>query len=604
MSLYISIIGIDGSGKSLVTLALADLAAAELGLTTAAISDEVWVKTSDEDLLRPDFAPVGLPLAARLNRLFRRIAKAATHIRWLYPTLKVIQLLAHEGAARQIKTRYRPELIFGDGHLLLTSGGWVSTYMSPPRPVPGDTTTSIPITHIKALYDYTETGESLPDQLGRPIPGLKLMRHLRRLDRRLKLGLTELPDALMFLAIEPETALARVMARDRKPDGHENITDMTQAQTMLRGVVEFFQLRRGESNTAVIDVTTLAPGQILEQTLAFVRKLSAARIDGSHHPDPRGLRPDRLGAVPTNLTTPGAVFKKALTVQYLIRHLLRHLPRGSARELAFPLSSLGRLSLQEGYSAGLMKAIYRQDSHHYGQLDRIFLNHPLHRAVYHRLQVLKRIVEKECRRRLTGLNGHERIKILTAPSGYAFDVLLPLRQVACTDQANLSRIHLLASDLDPDGRLQSDLHGTARQMGLSFEFMPGDLTSNRLRERFKLAGPYDLILFIGLSNWISKTDLLEHLKLVRTHLLAPGGVLLTDCFTPQVSSLSGKYLGYKANYYRPAEFNNLLTYSGFDLSGISWETGPDGIDHVCLARSESRPARPMRYELERLEVGA
>jgi hypothetical protein len=141
-------------------------------------------------------------------------------------------------------------------------------------------------------------------------------------------------------------------------------------------------------------------------------------------------------------------------------------------------------------------------------------------------------------------------------------------------------------------------------MGLSFEFMPGDLTSNRLRERLKLAGPYDLILFIGLSNWISKTHLLEHLKLVRAHLLAPGGVLLTDCFTPQVSSLSGKYLGYKANYYRPSEFNNLLTYSGFDLSGITWETGPNGIDHVCLARSGSRPARPIQYELERLEVGA
>ncbi|HEX9925179.1 MAG TPA: hypothetical protein VGD99_21160 [Anaerolineae bacterium] len=176
MSLYISIIGIDGSGKSLVTLALADLAAAELGLTTAAISDEVWVKTSDEDLLRPDFAPAGL--AARLDRLFRRFVKAATHIHWLYPTLKIIQLLMHKAAARQIKTRYQPEVIFGDGNLLLTSGGWASNYMSPPRPASGDTITSVPITPIKTLYNYIEPGESLSPGIDRPIPGLKLMRHL------------------------------------------------------------------------------------------------------------------------------------------------------------------------------------------------------------------------------------------------------------------------------------------------------------------------------------------------------------------------------------------------------------------------------------------
>jgi hypothetical protein len=93
-----------------------------------------------------------------------------------------------------------------------------------------------------------------------------------------------------------------------------------------------------------------------------------------------------------------------------------------------------------------------------------------------------------------------------------------------------------------------------------------------------------MIVFIGLSAWISKTSLLSHLKLVRQALLAPGGVLFTDCFSPQVSALSGKYLGYKANYYQPEEFSSLLAYCGFDPDQLTWESGPDEVDHVFVAR--------------------
>jgi hypothetical protein len=109
MSLYIGIIGIDGSGKSLVTLA-----AAEPGLTTAA----------------------------------------------------------------QVKTRSRPGMVFGNGHLLLTSGGWAGNYRSPSGPIPGDTTTSTLITPNEVRYDYVEIGDSLSPDIGWLIPGLKLMRYL------------------------------------------------------------------------------------------------------------------------------------------------------------------------------------------------------------------------------------------------------------------------------------------------------------------------------------------------------------------------------------------------------------------------------------------
>lgn len=270
MSLYVSIIGIDGSGKSTVTPALADLVAAELGVTAVAVGDDFRCKTPEEDLFLPGFAPDGEILDARLDRLFRKGAKAATDYRRLYPPLKLAQLAMQERTARQIDTNYRPDVIFCDGNLLLSSAGRAINYMDSKAEPATFNSMGAP---IEALYDYVMEGKPLSPKMVRPIPCLKLMRWLRWFDERLNLGLMTLPDALVFLDIAPETALARLTARGKKLDRHENIHDLTQAQTMYRRVVEFFRRRRGERNTAVIDVTGLSVGQTLRQVLDFVRRL-------------------------------------------------------------------------------------------------------------------------------------------------------------------------------------------------------------------------------------------------------------------------------------------------------------------------------------------
>lgn len=579
MSFYISIVGIDGSGKTMVTLALANLIAADLELTTVAIGEDIWGKTSEEDLFRPGFLPDGKPLVARLDRLLRKGARAATYHRKLYPHLKVAQLAMQEQTAKQLDTNYHPDVILGDSNLLLTSGAWAINYINS-RSNPVSASSVDPLTYIETLYDYIVTGDPLPPEIAQPISGLKLMRWLYRLDQRLNLGFTNLPDALIYLDISPEKALARVMARDTRPDGHENIHDMIQAKTMFQGVVEFFRRQQGYNNTAVIDVTQLSREQTLGQVVDFVRNLPLPQ------PADKPLPPTqkRLGTASTKLSDTRVVAMKALTFQYLIRYLLPNLHHGSAYELTFPLSQLGQLSLKEGYSARLMKAIYLQDNQKYGLLDRIFLNHPLHRAVYHRLQVLKQWVEKEFCCRLEKLPHGKTIKVITAPSGYAFDLLYPLKQIAKSHRENIKPIQILASDIDPDGCIERELTQVAQETGLNLEFVQGDLTSAEMREQFKQLGPYDVVVFIGLSSWVSKAQLVNHLKLIRSHLLAPDGTLFTDCFTPQISALTGKYVGYKANYYDPTEFTSLLAYSGFDPANITWENGPDGIDHVCIAK--------------------
>lgn len=580
MSLYVSIIGIDGSGKSTVTSALADLVAAELGVTVATVGDDFRCKTPEEDLLLPGFAPDGEIWAARLDQWFRKAAKAAVAHRRLYPPLKLAQLIMQEQTARQIEAIYQPDVIFCDGNLLLSSAGRVINYMD------SQTDPASLAASLDALYHYVVEGKPLPPTTVQSIPCLKWMRWLRWLDERLDLGLMELPDALIFLDVAPTTALARLRAHGQKLDRHENLHDLTQAQAMYQRVVEFFQRRRGERNAAVIDVTGLSVGQTLQQVLDFVHRLPLRPLPS---PTKGGKKQRRLGAPDREMQNVSAVVKKALTCRFLIRYTLPNLHQGSAHELAFPLSQLGRLLLREGYSARVMKSIYLQDSRRYHLLDQVFLAYPLHRAVYHRLQILKRAVEREFWYRLERLPIGGTIKVMTAPSGYAFDLLQPLEHIARAGRERVKPIHIFASDLDPDGHIEAELSQAARRLGLSFEFVRGDLTSAEMREKFKRAGPYDVVLFVGLSCWIPKPHLVNHLKLIHQHLLAPGGVLFTDCFTPHAFALSGKHIGYKANYYSPQEFASILAYCGFDLADITQESGPEGINHVCVARAQPGP---------------
>ena len=575
MSLYVSIIGIDGSGKSTVTAALADLAAAELGLTAAAVGDDFRCKTPEEDLLLPGFAPDGESLPARLDRFFRRRAKGAANSARFYPPLKLAQLAMQERAARAIEARYRPDVIFCDGSLILSSAGRGVNYLkTDPAAVPAD-----PAPYIAALYDHVLNGAPLPPDMTGAIHGLRLMRRLRGLDRRLNLSLMELPDALIFLDLAPATALARRVASGRRLDRHENLADMTQAQRMYRGVVDFFRCRQGDDRTAVIAAEGLSVEETLQAALAFVGTLPTGR---DRHE--RAAVRERLGTTHEDLSKKAAVYGKVLSYRYLAHYALPNLGRGSAQEMTFPLSPLGQLFLKEGYSAGVMKAIYVKDSHRYGRLDRVFLDYPLHRAVYDRLQILKPAVEQELVRRLALLPPSGRVRVMTAPSGYAFDLFKPLTHLAGTGQAGLGQLHILASDLDPDGGIERELTLAAHGAGIGFEFVRGDLTSEEMRERFRRCGPYDLALFVGLSSWISKAHLVRHLRFIHDNLLAPGGVLVTDCFTPDAYALSGKYVGYKANYYSPRDFSHLLAYCGFDPASFTWASGRDRINHVCLAR--------------------
>src|SRR5919107_828875 len=225
-----------------------------------------------------------------------------------------------------------------------------------------------------------------------------------------------------------------------------------------------------------------------------------------------------------------------------------------------------------------------QDEKRYGLLDRVFLEYPLHRAVYDRLQILTRKIEAELEARLQA--GRE-VRIFTAPSGFAYDLFRPLETIARRLPELMDRVEIVATDLDPHEALAGELAERAEKLGIRFTFLRGDMTDGEMRRRFEVKAPYDVALFVGLSSWLPKPQTLDHLRWIRKNL-REDGLLVTDSFTPEAYALSGRYAGYKANYYEPEVYWVLVDYCGFDGLGADVESGRDRINHVLIASPRVR----------------
>jgi hypothetical protein len=176
------------------------------------------------------------------------------------------------------------------------------------------------------------------------------------------------------------------------------------------------------------------------------------------------------------------------------------------------------------------------------------------------------------------LAANEEIHIFSAPSGFAYDLFRPLEEIAQRDPDSMKRVHITAADLDPHAVLAGELSTRAKRLGISFTFYRGDITDQSFLNNL---GPFDLALFVGLSAWLPKPQTLRHLAWLSQNL-NDNGVLITDCFTPDAYALSGRYIGYKANYYTPDVYKAMLNYCGFDAADI--ESGRDAINHVLVAR--------------------
>ena len=562
MSLHVCILGIDGSGKSTVVAALPGILAAETGSVVGSAGDSFRVVAPDEDHLALSFYPEGLPLRARLALKLKRAAKALVDRPKLYAVFKLAQMLAHDSAAKMLALRYDTRVFVSDGNAFLSTAGRASNYLRAASAADHTDGAAPEAKDLQAVFSYILDDKPVPAGSSERLPSLGKGKFIYKLNRALRWNAVWLPDVVIFLDVSPELALARIRARGKKIDRHENLADLTQAREMYLKTVAAFQSYRTPDAAHVIRVDELSLGETLRAVSEALKLSSPAAKQSSESP---------LG---TTELADETIRRKTLNHRYFFRYLLAKWFSGAWREPTFFFSKLGRLFLKEGYSAGVMRAIYDRDDNHYGVLDRVFLEYSLHRAVYDRLQILVKKIKPEIETRLG-----EEVRIFTAPSGFAYDLFRPLEEIARRDPQMMQRVRLTAADLDPHGVLAQELSTRAQRLGIHFTFYRGDITDQSLLTQLEQGGPFDLALFVGLSSWLPKPQTMRHLAWLNKNLKR-SGVLVTDCFTPEAYALSGRYIGYKANYYTPDVYNALLNYCGFDTPYI--EPGRDAINHVLV----------------------
>lgn len=561
MTLQVAVIGIDGSGKSTLAASLAVVLAGEYGLFAgSAAADEFWVRAPDTDLCGPSFHPQGYAIAARLERISRKFSRLVVDNRSLYPAAKVFQMLLQDNAAAKLSRRYGVEVMVSDGNLLLSGAGRAFNYRGPVNDPPS-------ADDVDHVFQHLLNGTRLGPETRRHLPDLKTADALAVLARLTRLQGIWIPDRALFLDLTPDAAVARVRGRGAKVDRHENPTDLSTAREGYMRVLEVMRKHKGETAAHVIAVENLGPGEVLA---------AAAKALKPYLPEAEGGEA-RAGALHEAIGR-RSMLARILTYRYLGRYLVRRFFEGAWREPLFPMSTPGRVFLREGYSAGVMRLIYDQPARP-SFLDRVFYGYPLHRAVRDRLGILERGIEEELRKRLAD---GRKVTIFTAPSGFAYDLMRPLKRLVASDPELAGRVLMVAADLDPSGRLAPELSAKAKEIGVRLEFLRGDLTGSALRSEGERFGPFDLALFVGLSAWLPKPPMLEHLRWLRANLRGDG-LLVTDCFTPAAYATGGAAMGYKASYYPPAVMKVLLDYCGFDGMAATVESGRDRINHVVVA---------------------
>jgi broad-specificity NMP kinase len=579
MTLQVAVLGIDGSGKSTLAQALPMVLAAEMNLVAGAAGNEFWVFAPEQDHMAPGFYPKGLPHAALLARACKWLAKRFVDKPGLYPYFKLANMMFQDDAAVSIGRRHRCEVVVSDCNLIMSAIGRAGNYKR------GVSRTG---THARsnaddlaAVFALLLEGKPLPPENAGRLPSMTAPGFIARLARLLGFDGVWIPDVVIFLDVEPATALARIRSRGLKLDRHENEADMARANATYLEALKALEAYAGKPCTHVIDVTHAEPREVLERAVAALRpRIEAHRI----------AQPAKVLGTPA-----GSTARNVLNARYLFLYLFGKWFQGAWREPFFPLSSMGRQLMREGYSAGVMRTIYEQDKIALSPVQRIFTEYPLHRAVYDRLQILSHNLEAELTDRL---HKQAKVRIFTAPSGFAYDLFRPLEAIAYMHPELMEKVELVAGDLDPHGVLAGELERRARRLGIDFRFVVGDITDPATQRDFARTGPYDIALFVGLSSWLPKPQALLHLRWLHEQMTAEG-VLVTDCFMSAAYSLGGRYIGYRANYYSPTLYRSMVDYCGFDGMSAGVDSGSDEINHVLMAR-----ATPGRTEGDRVLVAS
>ncbi len=96
------------------------------------------------------------------------------------------------------------------------------------------------------------------------------------------------------------------------------------------------------------------------------------------------------------------------------------------------------------------------------------------------------------------------------------------------------------------------------------------------------AGPFDLVLYVGLSEYLDDADLVQHLNMLRGRLTLDGALLTTCTAEHPQRAMMARWLGWRTRARTPDALGALLDAAGYRVE--SRVADPFGVQWVLLAR--------------------
>jgi adenylate kinase family enzyme len=246
MPFVVAIIGIDGSGKSTLSRRLAGCSASE----SCFIGDRL-------ELLKDGELCTAQPLIA--NEVRKWVAQRAKSAKNLahYKIPKLAETLLRDRLLSDVHRWYRPDLIFMDGSPLLNMTGWAILYHEEAF------NEEVCATAMGILTGKQVCGKR--DSIFKQFPELLTL-------RKLNLTHLHLPDAVIFLDVDPAVCIERITSRGEAVQAHENIEKLTKLRQAYHLVCDVVGKNR--------PVCRLAGGKSLEQITAeaagFIKQVRSA----------------------------------------------------------------------------------------------------------------------------------------------------------------------------------------------------------------------------------------------------------------------------------------------------------------------------------------
>jgi len=257
--LVVSIVGIDGCGKS--STFEGTLAALARELPVAGVGDRVLGGGPGELL----YERIDVP-RARLTRTIGRLAKGLG-APVLYKNVKFLDLTERTRLVDHLARHDAPAVILCDGDPLVNAAAWATARFARERLADDDA-----LDEGLALLTREQVVplRALPRELGRSWQLTVL--------NRLRLGRFAYPDLVVFLRIDPGTALARIRARGRPLQAHETVPFLAELDHAYERVCALLERRRGLP-VVRLAVDELSREATIERVVAAILAERARRAD-------------------------------------------------------------------------------------------------------------------------------------------------------------------------------------------------------------------------------------------------------------------------------------------------------------------------------------